>query len=178
VTAPAPAAVVDRELLAGELDRAHAEVREELGRANATALGVAWTVISFAGVALAVLLAGSWSPSVLPAVGQVAWWVGSAATLGALAVLGGVVAPRMAPQGAGQPPVHWGRDRRLRRRGRRPGRPAVAALVVDPAPRVAHLTVLARIAARKWARLRVGLLALAVATVLLASGGLSGLVGR
>ena len=54
----------------------------------------------------------------------------------------------------------------------------LAALVVDPAPRVAHLTVLARIAARKWARLRVGLLALAVATVLLASGGLSGLVGR
>lgn len=173
MTAPAG---VDRDVLSGELARAHAEIREELGRANTTALGVAGTVATLAGVGLAVLLAGDWAPSSLPTVGQVAWWAGSVATLVSLAVLAAVVKPGMPPTSPGQPPTHWGAIAGYTGASEDLAA-ALVTLAADPAPRVIHLIEMATLAARKWAKLRAGLTVLTAAAVLLALAGLSGLVG-
>lgn len=162
---------VDLALLA-ELDRAHTAVREELGRANATALGVAGTVATLAAVGLAALMAGQWSPARLPAAGQAVWWTAVLAAVTGMGLLAAAVIPRMAPVQVG-PPVSWGPIAAYDAGAMDELAAALAGLALDPAPRVTHLHQLARIARTKWARIRHGLLALAGAgglLVLLALG--------
>lgn len=151
--------------LFAELDRAHADLREELARANATALGVAGTVATLAAVGLAALMAGQWSPARLPGWDRALWWAGVTAAAAGLGLLGAVALPRMPPAGRGLPPTSWGAIAACR---------TVDALAVglrrlayDPTPRVAHARELARIVRRKWRRVRWALIALAVAAVLL-----------
>jgi hypothetical protein len=168
-------AQIDRELLSRELDRAEAALREELGRAGATALSVAGVVATLAGVGLAVLLAGDWTPAALPAAGRAAWWAGSAATLVALAALASVVIPKIPPVEPDQPPVYWGAI--LGWAGNIEGlAAALADLLVDLRPRVTHAVTLAAIVARKWRHLRIGLITLTAAVALLVLAGLAGLV--
>ncbi|WP_163548246.1 Pycsar system effector family protein [Candidatus Frankia nodulisporulans] len=160
MTAPA----ADGLALLAELDRQHAAVREELGRANATALGVAGAAATLAAVGLAALMAGDWTPASLPTAAQAVWWTAVLAAAGGLALLGSAVLPRLAPREAG-PPTSWGpiaaydQDDDLAQ--------ALTAQTLDPTARVAHLRALARIARIKWARIRQALLAFAGAGVLL-----------
>jgi hypothetical protein len=81
-----------------------------------------------------------------------------------MALLAGAVTPRMASTVAG-PPVSWGPIAAHDDMDELAA--ALTALALNPAPRVAHLHTLARIARRKWARIRQGLLTLAVAGGLL-----------
>ncbi len=93
--------------LLAELDRAHSAVRDDLGRANMTALGIAGTVATLAAVGLAALMAGQWTPTRLPAAAQAVWWTAVLAAVTGMALLAAAVVPRMAPATAG-PPVSWG----------------------------------------------------------------------
>ena len=107
------------------LAQALANVREELGRATATALGVAGTAATIAAVALAALMAGQWSPDRLTTAGEILWWAGVSAAAAGMAWLGAVTLPRMPPAGAG-PPVNWG-PIAAHRLPRQPGQPRRAA---------------------------------------------------
>ncbi|WP_055410422.1 Pycsar system effector family protein [Frankia sp. ACN1ag] len=156
--------------LLAELDRQHAAVREELARANSTALGIAGAAATLAAVGLAALMAGDWTPGSLPAAAQVVWWAAVLAAAAGLALLGSAVLPDLTPDGPGQPPpVSWASIRRYPsgEGGAAALAAALAALALDPAPRVAHLQHLAGLAGRKWRRIRRALLALAGAGALL-----------
>lgn len=152
--------------LLAELDRAHGAVREELARANTVALGVAGTVATLAAVGLAALMAGQWTPARLPAAGQAGWWTAVLAAVAGVGLLAAAVLPALVPDGPGRPaPVSWVSISRYKDMDELAA--ALAGLALDPTPRVAHLRLLAGLAARKWRRIRYGLLALAAAGGLL-----------
>jgi hypothetical protein len=119
------------------LAQAHADVREELGRANTTALGIAGAVATLAAVGLAALMAGQWSPARLPVADRVVWWAGVVAAAAGMALLGAVAMPRIAPDTPGLPPTSWGPIAAYTDMPTLTA--ALRTLAADPAPRIAHL---------------------------------------
>jgi hypothetical protein len=169
VTAPAgvdtPEVAAADPLLVAELDRVHGELREELGRANTTALGLAGTVATLAAVGLAALIAGQWSPARLPGWDRALCCAGVTAAAAGLGLLGAVALPRMPPAGRGVAPTSWGAIAACRTVDALTA--GLRRLAHDPTPRVAHARELARIVRRKWRRIRAALTVLSLAAVLL-----------
>lgn len=153
------------------------EARAAHDRADTKALGLLAVVSTAFAVVGAAVLAGDWTPAVLPAAGQVLWWAGCVAALAGVGLLAAVVVPaRPAPAPGAGGVGYFGDVVALAARDRDPGALAAVlagALCVDAAFEfgvlAGQLAACARIAVRKYRLIRAGVAALAGAGVLLAA---------
>ncbi|MFE6888752.1 Pycsar system effector family protein [Streptomyces sp. NPDC057694] len=149
-------------------ERLLGDLRTEIARADAKAAVVVAAVGVAAGV-LGVLLAGrGWAPSRLSAPGAAAWWAAVAALMMALLALLMAVVPRYSKYrwAPGAPLSYFGDIQRAARSGHL----AAALAETERTPAAGAITALtetSRIAARKHQWIRTGLVALALAVVLL-----------
>jgi hypothetical protein len=138
------------------------ETREELTRADGkaslllAALGIGLSAI------LGAILAGSWTPFALRRPYEGIWWAGSAFAGVSLLCLCAAIFPKVAHKRGTGAVTYFGDVAKLKTVGELGA--ALKKSVTDPPERtVVQLHVLARLVARKYAFIRVGLIALGLA---------------
>jgi hypothetical protein len=153
-----------------------AEARAEHDRADAKATGLLGVASTAAAVVLAALLAGDWTPAVLPAAGRVLWWAGCAAWAAGVALLAAAVVPGRVRGGDGTEGIAWFGD--VPAVAARGPVALAAALWAAPVSEIGgiagQLAVCSAIAVRKYRLIRAGVSALAGAGMSLALAALTG----
>jgi len=143
------------------------EAREELGRADGKVSVLFGTVSVAASVVVGAIVAGHWSPGHLGVWARVSWWLGVALAGSGIVVLASALAPRVR---------HHAEDPALLRYFGHAAKFGSPQLLLDAIAKVAdqqtartgdQLWVISRLVVIKYRRIRIALVALAVAGFLM-----------